>query len=65
MVPDYSWFAVNSQHLLPFLAIGVGQLGNEKYKTIAATARCSISTVVNVARASGLSRRGKYRSAEV
>jgi hypothetical protein len=38
---------------------------NEKYKTIATTARCSIITIVKIARASGLSRRGKYRSAEV
>jgi hypothetical protein len=31
----------------------------EKYKTIAATARCSITTIVKVARANGLSRRAK------
>lgn len=37
---------------------------DEKYKTIAAMARCSISTVVKVARASGLSRQRKYKSAE-
>jgi hypothetical protein len=37
---------------------------DEKYKTIAAMARCSISTIVKVARASGLSRQRKYKSAE-
>jgi hypothetical protein len=37
---------------------------NENYKAIAATARCSITTIVRVARASGLSRRGRYKSAD-
>jgi hypothetical protein len=35
---------------------------NEKYKTIAAMARCSISTVVKVARANGLSRSRKIKA---